>query len=166
MTVCWGGWAAPPKWQAGTPSWAQHLHSSAGTGEAVGSAGAGSSSPVLILAGAVPVPVVLREKRDVVFQKLMFQPKPGNHLLCLAPWDNSQRCWYGSIPHNFGQLPGGHQIENVTPTQLASYDEYRWSSGCPAFSETQPDTTAGELHLLVLHPRSICLPCFAITVFP
>lgn len=69
-------------------------------------------------------------------------------------------------PTQLWAIAWGHQMENVTPTQPASYDEYRWSSACPAFSETQTDTTAGELHLLVLHPRNICLPCFAITIFP
>lgn len=63
-------------------------------------------SPVLILAGAVSVPVVLWEKREVMLLNLMLQPKPGIYLLCLTPRDISQPLWCGSIPHNFGQLPG------------------------------------------------------------
>lgn len=69
---------------------------------ATDSAGAGGGSPVLVLAGAVPVPVVLEEKREVVLLNLLLQPKPGSYLLCLAPGDISQPLWYGSIPHNFG----------------------------------------------------------------
>jgi len=85
---------------------------------------------VLILAGAVPVPVVLREKREVVLLNLMFQP--GSCLLCLIPRDISQPLWYGSIPHNFRQLSGVAKWKFYP--KVASYDEYRRRPACPAFS--------------------------------